>query len=84
MAPEQAAGGRGEPRSDVYSLALVLLEALTGASPNGAEPLDVLATARLSSVTGDEEPLPPSLERLLRQALAQGNQSRRVAQLAPH
>ncbi len=39
MAPEQAAGKRVDHRADLYSLALVLYEALAGANPNrGATP----------------------------------------------
>src|ERR671928_227180 len=33
MAPEQAAGGRVDERADLYSLALVVYEALAGANP---------------------------------------------------
>jgi len=45
LAPEQAEG-RGDPRSDVYALGLVLLEALCGQATDG-DPLERLAGARL-------------------------------------
>jgi hypothetical protein len=41
MAPEQAAGKRVDARADIYSLALVLYEALAGANPvRGASPAE--------------------------------------------
>ena len=51
LAPEQAAGGAGEPRSDMYALGLVLLEALTGQAPEGKDPLDGLRAARVTATT---------------------------------
>ena len=69
LAPEQAAGGAGEPRSDVYALGLVLLEALTGQAPEGKDPLDALRAARVTATTGEQGPLPKPLAELLRRAL---------------
>ena len=69
LAPEQAAGEPGEPRSDVYALGLVLLEALTGQAPDGSDPLDGLAAARVTATTGEQGPLPKPLAELLRRAL---------------
>ena len=69
LAPEQAAGGPGEPRSDVYALGLVLLEALTGQAPEGKDPLDGLRAARVTASTGEQGPLPKPLADLLRRAL---------------
>jgi TonB family protein len=76
LAPEQAAGSVGDPRSDIYALALVVLEALTGWSPDGSDPLGALSTVRLTSVTRDEEPLPAPLEEILHRALAPDPASR--------
>ena len=69
LAPEQVAGEAGEARSDVYALGLVLLEALTGQAPEGKDPLDGLAAARVTGTTGEESPLPKPLAELLRRAL---------------
>ena len=68
LAPEQLAGEAGDPRSDVYALALVLLESLTGPAPGGS-PLDGLAEAEITSRSGEAVPLPEALEELLRRAL---------------
>jgi serine/threonine-protein kinase len=76
LAPEQAAGGPGDARSDVYSLALVLLEALTQHRPSGTDPLEVVASARVVTALGEEEPLPEPLGTLVRKALAADPDSR--------
>ncbi len=68
LAPEQLAGGAGDPRSDVYGLGLVLLESLTGRAPDGS-PLEGLADAKVTSRNGDVVPLPQPLEGLLGRAL---------------
>jgi TonB family protein len=69
LAPEQAKGEAGEARSDVYALGLVLLEALTGQAPEGADPVAGLAEARVTGTTGEQGPLPKPLADLLRRAL---------------
>ena len=78
LAPEQAAGEVGDPRSDVYALGLVLLEALTGQSPDGADPVSRLAGAQVTSTTGERGPLPEPLAGLLRRAL-EPDPARRLA-----
>jgi TonB family protein len=76
LSPEQRAGGHGEPRSDVHALGLILLEMLTGWSPDGSDPVEAIDRARHSSVTGEEEPIPGPIRDLLRRALAHEPSSR--------
>jgi serine/threonine-protein kinase len=80
LAPEQLAGGAGNPRSDVYALGLVLLESLTGPAPDGS-PLDGLAKAKITSRSGEAVPLPKPLEGLLCRAL-DGEPTARFAGMA--
>lgn len=65
MAPEQFAGVRGDPRSDLYALGAVLFECLAGHPPY-ADPLSWLAGHR-----HDRAPLPgpPALRSVLEAAL---------------
>ncbi len=58
MAPEQAAGNRGQvgPASDVYSIGTVLYHALTGRAPfQAASPVDIVLMVL------EQEPLPPRI-----------------------
>lgn len=84
-APEQAAGVRVDGKADVYSLALVLVEAVTGAVPRVAD--SALATIRLRAdepipVPDELGPLKPLLERVLQpDPAARPDASELVAQL---
>ena len=72
MAPEQAAGRRVDERADLYSLALVLYEALAGTNPVRAG--SPAATARrvgtvLPPLKRSRKDLPPSLNAAIDRAL---------------
>jgi len=64
IAPEQARGADVGPAADVYSLGLVLLEALTGKRSFDGAPHEVLA-ARLAAVPAVPDALPDDLRSLL-------------------
>ena len=58
--PEQASGQRLSKRSDVYSLGLILVEALSGSAPFSADTLLGTLTARVET----DVPMPDAPERL--------------------
>lgn len=69
MAPEQFAGQRSDPRSDLYGVGAVVYHALTGAPPFGRDVLRVLVGDRSIPL----RPLPPGSEAIqpwLQRALA--------------
>lgn len=74
MSPEQAEGLPGDHRSDIYSLGIVLFEALTGSVPfQGETPASVL----MKQVSSPPPPalslnpdLPPAIEAVISKALA--------------
>lgn len=74
MSPEQAAGRRVQPASDVYSAGMVLYELLAGAHPlRGATPAETLsnvAAARLPSLGTLRPDLPDELVTLVDGACA--------------
>ncbi|MER5964644.1 serine/threonine-protein kinase [Streptomyces sp. NPDC002057] len=75
MAPEQALGWTTGPRADVYSLGLVLLEALKGEREYGGPPLEA-ALARLHRPPALPDGLPPELGELLKAMTAHEADSR--------
>jgi TonB family protein len=75
LAPEQAAGGPGDGRSDVFSLAAVLFEILTGRAPSPGLQSQI-GSARLSSPHGDDDSLPKALVEILNRALGENPGSR--------
>lgn len=70
LAPEQAAGGVGDHRSDIYALGAVLLETLTGQVPEGGDLLARVPGAKLLSPSGDEDVLPPAIVEVVNRSLA--------------
>jgi TonB family protein len=75
LSPEQAAGGPGDTRSDVFAVGAVLYEMLTGQPLfQGGRSGDIaarLATARLQSPSGEDDRLPTPIAEILARALPQ-------------
>lgn len=81
MSPEQALGtGKGDPRSDVYSLGCVLYEMLTGRMAfGGANLREVLAKQAAAQPTAVSElrpEVPPDVVRIVSRALAKRPEDR--------
>jgi TonB family protein len=74
LAPEQAAGGLGDTRSDAFALGAILFETLTGEPlRKGEGALDVparLVQARLQSPSTEDDAMPKPIAAILQRALA--------------
>jgi eukaryotic-like serine/threonine-protein kinase len=74
LAPEQARGERATPATDVYALAVVAFELLTGRRPFEADTATAEAAAHIHapvpSVHAANPSLPPELDRVFARALA--------------
>jgi hypothetical protein len=82
VAPEQAVGGGADPRSDLYSLSVVLYETIAGCPPFRAEDTVKLLGMHLSAAVPAMAELvpglvvPPAVEELIRSGLAKDRASR--------
>jgi TonB family protein len=80
LAPEQAAGGTGDSRSDVFAVGALLFETLTGQPLfQGGRTDDIagrLSKARLQSPTTDDDALPKPIADILHRAVARDPASR--------
>jgi predicted Ser/Thr protein kinase len=80
MSPEMVRGQAADPRSDLFSVGVVLYETLTGVNPfNAADLAAVLyriVNLEPQSVRHHNAELPPALDRVLRRALAKEPESR--------
>jgi TonB family protein len=74
LSPEQAAGGVGETRSDIFVVGAILFETLTGQPLfHGGRTGDIaarLSAAKLQSPSGDDDSLPKPIADILSRALA--------------
>ena len=80
LSPEQARGGEVDPRSDLYSLGVVLYELLTGKTPfDGDTPVEI-AMKHLSNAPKPPSKLrpevPPQLDKVVLRALAKNPDER--------
>jgi eukaryotic-like serine/threonine-protein kinase len=74
MAPEQAAGRPADPRSDVYAVAGLVYEMLSGKAPyEGSNFMEILhkkATTMPAPLSGIRDDVPPELEAIVMRAMA--------------
>src|SRR4029079_7678725 len=75
LAPEQAAGGVGDTRSDLFSVGALLFQMLTGeAFFQGGREIDIakrVADAKLLHPTTDDDALPKPIRDILKKSLTQ-------------
>src|SRR4051794_346153 len=80
LAPEQAMGERATPASDLYALAVVAFELLSGDRPFESDSPTAEATAHVNapvpSIAERCENLPPELDRVFQRALAKSPRQR--------
>ena len=80
LSPEQAMGKRATPASDLYALAVVAYELLSGQRPFESDSPTTEALAHVNapvpSIAGRRAGLPPELDRVFRRALAKDPQRR--------
>ena len=74
LAPEQADGGAGDTRADVFAVGAILFETLTGEpllqAGRAGDPATRVAKAKLQSPTTDDDSLPKPIADILQRALA--------------
>jgi hypothetical protein len=73
MSPEQVRGGRGDHRSDIFSLGVVLYEMLTGrrafARPSAVETLNAILNEDPPELSGLGTTIPVAVDRLVRRCV---------------
>lgn len=74
LAPEQEAGGKGDPRSDTFAVGALLFEMLTGKplfqGGRPGDPLASLGKAKLQNPTSEDASLPKPIAEILKRALS--------------
>jgi TonB family protein len=74
LAPEQADGGGGDTRADVFAVGAILFETLTGeplmSAGRSGDPATRVSKAKLQSPTTDDDALPKPIADILHRSLA--------------